>query len=313
VLASRWLLCAALVAALTLGARHACLAATREHGPWRRALRRLAGNRVAVLAFGVILALATIALLAPWLVPYDPTAQADIVTLKNLPPTAAHLFGTDFASRDVFSRVLYGARVSLSIALLAILLSSSIGTAYGAIAGYYGGRVDGVMMRAIDVLLSIPRIVLLICIVALWGSLSVPSLVLIIALTGWFGACRIVRAQVLSLREQEMVVAARALGASGTRILWRHIIPNVLSPVIVAATLGIGNVILIETGLSYLGAGVQPPAASWGSIIADGRDVMATMWWIAFFPGLAIVLTVMAFNLVGDALRDALDPRQLDS
>jgi peptide/nickel transport system permease protein len=246
-------------------------------------------------------------------VPYDPTAQADIVALKNLPPSAGHLFGTDFAARDVFSRVLYGARVSLSIALLAILLSTSIGTAYGAIAGYYGGRVDGVMMRAIDVLLSIPRIVLLICIVALWGSLSVPALVVIIALTGWFGACRIVRAQVLSVREQEMVVAARALGASGTRILWRHIVPNVLSPVIVAATLGIGNVILIETGLSYLGAGVQPPAASWGSIIADGRDVMATMWWIAFFPGLAIVLTVMAFNLVGDALRDALDPRQLDS
>ncbi|HET7565849.1 MAG TPA: ABC transporter permease [Gemmatimonadaceae bacterium] len=278
-------------------------------GPWRSTFARLSEDRVAMTALCVIVTLYVVAALAPWLAPYSPIAQPDIVALKGQPPSFAHLFGTDQYSRDVFSRVLYGARVSLSVALLAVLVSSTVGTAYGAIAGYYGGRVDGLMMRLIDAALAVPRILLLITVLALWGALPIPYLVLVLGLTGWFGVSRIVRTQVMSVKQREMVLAARALGASDRRILWRHVLPNVLSPVIVAATLGLGNVIVLEAGLSYLGIGVQQPLASWGNIIQDGADQLTTLWWISLFPGLAIVLTVVAFNLVGDGLRDALDPR----
>ena len=281
-------------------------------GPWRAAAERFAAHRGARLALGVLIALVVVAALAPWLAPYDPTAQLDIVALKNLAPSLAHPFGTDFASRDVFSRVLYGARVSLSVAVLAIAVSTSLGTAYGAVAGYRGGRVDDLMMRLIDAALSIPRILILIAVLVLWGEVSLPVLVLLLGLTGWFGVSRLVRAEVLALREQEMVLAARALGARDRDILRRHILPNVMSPVIVAATLGIANVILIEAGLSYLGIGVRPPTPSWGNIIFDGREQLGSLWWISTFPGLAIVVTVIACNLVGDGLRDALDPRQVE-
>ncbi len=280
--------------------------------PWRIAVTRLRDNHAAFLALCVIVALLVVAALAPWLAPYSPIAQPDIVRLKNLPPSLAHPFGTDFASRDVFSRALYGARVSLSVALLAIVVSASVGTAYGAIAGYVGGRVDTIMMRLIDAALSVPRILLLIAVLALWAPVPLPVLILLLGLTGWFGVSRVVRAQVLSLRDRDMVVAARALGASDRQILWRHILPNVLSPVIVSITLGIANVLIVEAGLSYLGVGVRPPAASWGNMILDGADAIASLWWISTFPGLAIVVTVMAFNLLGDGLRDALDPRQVD-
>jgi peptide/nickel transport system permease protein len=205
----------------------------------------------------------------------------------------------------------YGARISLSVACLAILLSITVGTAYGTIAGYVGGRTDAVMMRVIDALLSIPRILMLLAIFALWGRVSLGALVLILGLTGWFATSRLVRAQVLSLKTEEMVVAARALGARHRRIVWRHILPGVTSTVVVAATLGIGNVIILEAGLSFLGVGVQPPTASWGNMISDGASNVAGLWWMSLFPGLAIVLTVMAFNIIGDALRDALDPREI--
>lgn len=285
---------------------------TGGEGPWRAALRRFRRSRGGALALWLIVALAVVALLAPWLAPYDPARQLDIVALKSLPPSWAHPFGTDIYSRDVLSRVLYGARVSLGIGFLAMLLAMTVGTAYGATAGYYGGVVDGAMMRVLDALLSIPRILLLIGIVALFGAMPVWLLIVLLGLTGWFGVARIVRAQVLALRDQEFVVAARALGAGDLRVLVRHILPSVLSPVIVAATLGIGNVIILEAGLSYLGLGVRQPTPSWGNIIQDGGEQIATLWWMSLFPGLAIVATVMAFNAVGDALRDALDPRQLD-
>lgn len=258
-----------------------------------------------------IVALCIITLLAPWLAPYSPSAQPDIVGLKSKPPSMEYVFGTDQYSRDVFSRVLYGARISLPVALLAILVSITVGTSYGAIAGFVGGRLDAVMMRCIDAALSIPRILLLIGVLSLWGGVPLPALIVLLGLTGWFGVSRLVRAQVMALREHDMVVAARALGGRQRRILLRHILPNVLAPVIVAATLGIGNVIIVEAGLSYLGIGVRAPIPSWGNIVQDGSDQIATLWWISAFPGLAIVLTVMAVNLVGDALRDALDPRQL--
>jgi peptide/nickel transport system permease protein len=278
-------------------------------GPWRRALRRLASNRAAMIALAAVAALCVICIAAPMLAPFDPAAQPDIVRLNSRPPSATHLFGTDIYSRDVFSRVLYGSRVSLSVALLAMLLAIGMGTGYGAIAGFYGGRTDAVMMRLIDALLSIPRVLLLIAILGLWGRIPLPVFIALLGLTGWFGVSRLVRGQVLALRDEDFVVSARALGVGDARLLLRHVLPNVLSPILVAATLGIGNVILLEAGLSYLGLGVQQPTASWGNIIQDGGDQIATLWWISLFPGLAIVFTVMAFNTLGDGLRDALDPR----
>jgi peptide/nickel transport system permease protein len=304
-----WLVPTLLAVAVARAAAPRTTVARPGAGPWRAALGRLADDRIAMMALAVILALFVFAALAPWLAPYSPTAQPDIVGLKGQPPSLRHLFGTDQYSRDLFSRVLYGARISLTVAMFAVLLSATVGTAYGAIAGYYGGRLDGVMMRLIDAALAVPRILLLIAVLSLWGGLPLAYLILVIGLTGWFGVSRIVRAQVLAVKEWDLVLAARALGARDRHILWRHILPNVISPVIVAATLGLGNVIVLEAGLSYLGIGVQQPLASWGNIIQDGADQISTLWWISLFPGLAIVLTVIAFNLVGDGLRDALDPR----
>lgn len=280
-------------------------------GPWGTALNRLRRNRGGMLALGFILFVAAVALLARWLAPFDPNDHLDIIALASRPPSLSYPFGTDIYSRDVLSRVVYGARISLSIALLAVAVSITVGTTYGAIAGYIGGRTDAVMMRVIDALLSIPRILILLAILALWGRVSLGALVLILGLTGWFGTSRLVRAQVLALKAEDMVLAAHALGARGRRILLRHILPGVTSTIVVAATLGIGNVITLEAGLSFLGVGVRQPTASWGNIISDASANYAGLWWISLFPGLAIVLTVMAFNIVGDALRDALDPREI--
>jgi peptide/nickel transport system permease protein len=278
--------------------------------PRRTIARRLLANRSAVLAIVLLLVIAILCAAAPLFAPYDPSAQPDIIHGKNQPPSALHPFGTDAYSRDILSRVLYGGRLSLSVALVATLVSITFGTAYGAIAGYAGGIVESVMMRILDALLSIPRLLLLIAIFALWQDLHLKAFVLIVGLTGWYSLSRIVRGQVLAIKGEEFVISARALGAGGTRILFRHILPNVLTPIIVAAALGVGHVILLEAGLSYLGVGLQPPTPSWGNIIQDfSPNQIATLWWIAFFPGMAIVLTVMAFNVLGDALREALEPR----
>jgi peptide/nickel transport system permease protein len=304
-----WTVAAVLVALLSLPLIRPPAPTDDAAGPWRMAFRRFRQNRGARFALGVILAFYIVAALAPILAPYPPNAPLDIIRLVGRPPSAANLLGTDLISRDVLSRIIHGARVSLSIGLLAVLLSITVGTLYGAVAGYVGGATDSVMMRIIDALLSVPRILILIAVTALWDRLSLPSLIVLIGLTGWFGVSRMVRGQVMALSTREFVVSARSLGADGWRVLVRHILPNVLSPVIVAATLGVGNVIILETGLSFLGLGVQPPQASWGSIIADGSEQVNAAWWISLFPGLAIVATVMAFNAVGDGLRDALDPR----
>ena len=260
----------------------------------------------------VVLALVVLAaVFAPLLTPYDPAAQLDIVRLQGLAPSLAHPFGTDPYSRDVLSRVLFGARVSLAIAFAAVALSISFGILVGVAAGYLGGAVDVVLMRFVDAALAIPRLLLIIAVVALWGSVSVPTLVLLIAGVSWFAVSRLVRAETLVVRDREYVVAARALGVSPWRIMLRHVTPNVIGPGLVNATLAIGNVILLEAGLSYLGIGVRPPTASWGSIIQDGAERVSDLWWLTVFPGLAIVITVFACNALGDALRDALDPRQL--
>jgi len=261
------------------------------------------------LAFIVLLCL--IALFAPLLAPYSPNEQLDIVGLKSRPPSFAHPLGTDQYSRDLLSRLLFGARISLSVAMLAVLLSATVGTAYGLVAGYLGGRVDAIMMRLLDACLSIPRVLLLVALLALWSPVPLGALIAIIGFTGWFEVSRLVRAEVLSVMQRDYALAARALGTPGLRIVWRHVLPNVLTPVFVAATLGVANVIILEAGLSYLGIGARAPTASWGSIFFDGSDAFQTTWWIALFPGLAIIMTVLAFNVFGTALRDALDPHQL--
>jgi len=279
-------------------------------GP-RRALARLLHDSRTRIAIVVLLVVALSAVFAPLLAPYDPTAQLDIVRLPSQPPSFAHPLGTDPYSRDVLSRLLYGGRISLAVGLGAVLLAMSFGIAVGAVAGFMGGAVDAVLMRFVDAALSIPRLLVLILIASLWGSLGLVSLTLLMAGTGWFAVSRLVRAETLALREREFIVAARALGASPLRILVRHVLPNVAAPALVAATLGIANVILLEAGLSYLGIGVRPPTASWGAIIQDGAERVSDLWWLTLFPGLAILVTVFACNALGDALRDALDPRQL--
>lgn len=312
-MAVKWVLAAALAVAMTAAVGRLWERVGAEGGPWASALGRLRRNRAGMLALHFLFFIVAVALFARWLAPFDPNRQIDIIALASHPPSLAHPFGTDIYSRDVLSRLVYGSRISLSVAFLAVLLSITVGTAYGAIAGYVGGRVDAVMMRVIDALLSIPRILVLLAIFALWERVSLGALVLVLGLTGWFATSRLVRAQVLALKTEEMVVAARALGARHRRILGRHILPGVTSTVVVAATLGIGNVIILEAGLSFLGVGVQAPTASWGNIIYDGAGNVAGLWWMSLFPGLAIVLTVMAFNIIGDALRDALDPREIQA
>ena len=279
--------------------------------PWRSALRTLARDRSAVAGAAVLVLLAVMAVSAPLIAPYNPNDQPDIVGLKNLAPSLAHPFGTDEFSRDVLTRVIFGARVSLSIAFLSVLVAATVGTAYGAVAGYVGGSIDAVMMRIVDALLSIPRVLLLIAVATLWNGLGLVGLILLLGLTGWFGVSRLVRTLVLSAREDEFVAAARALGAGDGRILIQHILPQVISPVLVAATLAIGNVIVIEAGLTYLGMGVQPPNASWGSVFHDGMNNLSSTWWVPLFAGSALVVTVLAVNLVADGLRQALSTRQL--
>jgi peptide/nickel transport system permease protein len=278
----------------------------------RTVARRLLSNRSAVAAIALLLAIIIPCVAAPLFAPYDPLALIDPIELKNQPPSADYPLGTDPSSRDVLSRMLYGGRVSLSVALIATLVSITLGTAYGAIAGFAGGVVESIMMRLLDALLSIPRLLLLIAIFAAWEELEMKGFVVIVGLTGWYGLSRIVRGQVLAIKGEEFVVSARALGAGRARILLRHILPNILTPVIVAAALGVGHVILLEAGLSYLGIGLPLPQPSWGNIIQDGgSDPIAGRWWLSLFPGLAIVMTVMAFNVLGEALREALQPRHM--
>jgi peptide/nickel transport system permease protein len=274
------------------------------------AARRFFRHPTAAFAVGALLFFVLVAVCAPLVAPYDPSAQLEIVRLQNRPPSWTHPLGTDLYSRDLLSRLVFGARVSLAVGALAMLVAVSLGTAVGLLAGYFRRGVDGVLMRLVDVGLAVPRIFLLLMAVALWSQLPLAILVLTIGLTGWFATSRLVRAEVLSLRELAYVDAARALGAPPARVIFRHVLPNALAPLIVSAALGIGNVMLLEASLSFLGIGVAPPTPSWGNMIADGKEQIATAPWTTLSPGLAIALVVMALNAVGDGLRDALDPRK---
>jgi peptide/nickel transport system permease protein len=282
-----------------------------ERSSYRQIIRRqFAKNRTGLLGLYGVLFLMTATLLTPLIAPFDPDVL-DIAP-KNTAPSWLHLMGTDEYGRDMLSRVLYGGRISLSIGFLSVSITASIGVSVGAIAGYYGGWVDRLLMWVVDLLLSLPRLVLLLAIVGLFRVSGVESIFLIVSilgLTGWMGVSRIVRSQVLSLREQDFVQAARALGLGTSRIIVRHIVPNALAPVIVYCSLAIGGTIVLEATLSFLGLGVPPPTSTWGTLVDDGREPLRAAPWIATFPGLAIVAAVMSFNLLGDGLRDALDPK----
>ena len=273
--------------------------------PLRRLLARH-GTRVG-LALVVVLLLG--AAFAPVIAPYDPAAQPDLESGRLQPPSLHHPFGTDSVSRDLFSRVLYGGRVSLLVAALTVLLSLTLGTGVGLVAGLSGGAVDAVLMRFVDAGLAIPRVFLLLAIIALWDRVGVTGLVIVLGVTSWFDTARLVRAEVLSLKHRPFVTATRALGFDGRRIALRHVLPNALAPIVVSATLGMGQIVLVEAGLSFLGVGVPPPQPSWGAMIADGQQWMTQAWWIATFPGIAVVLTVVAFSLLSDGIRDTFDPR----
>jgi peptide/nickel transport system permease protein len=260
------------------------------------------------IGLALVGALGLVAIAAPVLAPYRPDTVIDVIHARDLPPSLAHPLGTDPYSRDVLSRVLYGARVSLAIAAFSVAIAVTLGTAVGLTAGFAGGAADAVLMRLVDAGLAIPRFFVLLVVLALWNTVGPVALGALIGLTGWFGMSRIVRQETESVRHREYVTAARAVGCGTTRTLLRHVLPNVAGPVIVAAALGMGNVILLETGLSYLGIGVMPPTPSWGNIIWDGHDVMLNAPWISMAAGLAVVLTVLAFSYLGEGLRRALEP-----
>jgi len=274
---------------------------------WSDAWRRLRRNRMAVAAGWFLGLLALTAALAPWLPGLaDPTTQD--LAKGATPPSLQHAFGTDELGRDLFSRVLHGGRISLLVGLVGTLVSLVIGVTWGAIAGYVGGKLDDLMMRVVDVLYALPYIFLVILLLVFFSK-SLVMLFVALGLVQWLTMARIVRGQVLSLKHQTFVEAARALGASDAAILFRHIVPNTLGPVIVYTTLTVPAVILQEAFLSFLGLGVQPPNASWGTLVSDGARAIALFPWLVVFPGLAMSLTLLAFNFLGDGLRDALDPK----
>jgi peptide/nickel transport system permease protein len=272
--------------------------------------RRFARNKLSLVGLGLVGLIVFCAVFAPHLTSYDPLAIDMNVLGTPTPPSAQHLFGTDVDGRDYFSRMLFGARISLEVGFSAMFIAITFGTIYGAIAAYYGGWVDSVMMRFVDMMLSFPTFFLILTVEAVTNNFSIIVIMVVIGMLSWTGVSRLVRGQILSLRERDFVTAARAFGAEDRRIIFRHLLPNALAPVIVAATLAIGDNILTESGLSYLGLGVQIPTPSWGNSLQKALDPeVLSAPWLLVIPGLLIVVTVVAFNFVGEGLRDALDPK----
>ncbi|HLE42149.1 MAG TPA: ABC transporter permease [Nitrospirota bacterium] len=269
-------------------------------------LRYFSKNRLAAAGGALVAVVFILSVFAPFLSPHDPSA----IDIKNIliGPSLSHPLGTDDLGRDVLSRMIWGSRVSLKVGFSAVGIATLIGILLGSIAGYYGGMLDSLIMRAVDIMLTLPTIFLILAVIAILEP-SIWNIMVVIGLTSWMEPARLIRAEFLSLKEREFVVAARAIGASDGRIIFRHVLPNGLSPILVSATMGIGGAILIESGLSFLGLGVQPPTPSWGSLLASGKDNIEIAWWLSAFPGLAILLTVLGYNLLGEGIRDALDPR----
>lgn len=282
------------------------MAAPRDLSPRRLAARRFKSNRGAMVALLVLSLVGLAAILAPVLATHDVGAQ-DLV-LGSSPPSANHLFGTDFEGRDLFSRTLFGARLSLLVGLVATAVALLIGVTYGAIAGYFGGRVDQVMMRIVDVLYGLPYMFFVI-ILMVWSGRGLMNIFIGLGAVSWLTMARIVRGNVLSLRERDFVLSARASGVSSARIIIRHVLPNIAGPVIIYGTLTVPRVMIEEAFLSFLGLGVQPPFASWGSLLSEGSSLFREASWLLLFPALAFCITLLALNLLGDGLRDALDPK----
>ncbi len=266
----------------------------------------LSRHGLLVLGLGLVGVMSLAAVLAPLLAPFDPL-DIDVNVILQ-PPSWAHPLGTDALGRDVFSRILWGGRVSLWVGFVAVGISTAIGLALGLVAGYFGKLTDEIVMRGVDVMLCFPSFFLILAVIAFLEP-SLTNIMVVIGLTSWMGVARLVRAETLTLKSRDFVLAARVAGAGPGRILLRHILPNALAPVLVSASLGVAGAILVESSLSFLGLGVQPPDPSWGNMLMEGKDVLGIAPWLSVFPGLAILLTVLGYNLLGESLRDLLDPR----
>jgi len=269
-------------------------------------LRELVKNKMALAGLIFITSILFFAVLAPFITTYSPT-KIDTKSILS-PPSKEHVFGTDMLGRDIFSRIAYGSRVSLAIGFIAVGIAIIIGIFFGSIAGYYGGKIDYIMMRFVDIMLCFPTLFLILAVIALLEP-SVYNIMVVIGLTSWMGVARLVRAEVLTLKERDFVAASKVMGAGDGWIIIRHLIPNAIGPVLVSATLGIGGAILVESALSFLGIGVQPPTPSWGNILMDGKSTLGVAWWLTLYPGIFILLTVLSYNMLGEGLRDILEPR----
>jgi peptide/nickel transport system permease protein len=270
-------------------------------------IKELLKHRLATASLIIILFLAILAVFAPYIAPYDPLE----INVDNIlqPPSLAHPLGTDLLGRDVLSRMIYASRISLEVSLVAVGLSLMIGVVLGAIAGYFGGWVDLIICRFIDIMLCFPTIFLVLAMVA-YLEPSIVTIMVVIGATSWMGLARLVRAEILSLKERDFVLIAKTYGASSLRILFKHLIPNALPPILVSASLGLGQAILIESALSFLGIGVQPPIPSWGNMLIDGKETLEVAWWLSFYPGMAILITVLAFTILGETLQEILNPKR---
>jgi len=278
-------------------------------GLYKNIFKRLLKNKAAVLGLIIIVILVSAAIFAEQIAPYGYDDQQ--LRMRFLPPSGEHFFGTDDYGRDIFSRIIYGSRTSLMVGLVSVSISSVIGTFLGAVAGFYGRWVDNIIMRGVDIMLAIPNILLAISIAATLGP-GITNVMIAVGISSIPGYARLVRASILSIKEQEYIEAARSIGASDFRLITRHILPNAMAPIIVQATMSIAIAILSAAALSFIGLGVSPPTPEWGSMLSGGRAFIRDYWWVVTFPGLAIMMTVFAFNLFGDGLRDALDPRLKD-
>jgi peptide/nickel transport system permease protein len=280
----------------------------RSEGLWKLAFRRFLKHRVGVVSTVVLILIVGVIVFGPMTFVTEDSAFRPQPALINAPPSAQHWFGTDEVGRDIFARTVYGGRISLLVGLLAMLVGITFGTLLGSLAGYFGGTLDGIIMRFTDVMLSIPGIFLIIALSVFMGP-SLKTIILAIGFLNWMSVARIVRALFLTLKEQDFVLAAHCIGAQDTRIMWSHILPNAMAPVVVAATLTVGSAILTETAVSYLGLGIQPPTPSWGNMLKNAQVLIWSAPWVAIFPGMMIFFTTLCINFMGDALRDALDPR----